>query len=250
MNKVIPAMKNLLVLVFVFVTSVVAAQQPLMVPGNTTLETKYIKADTYQMKWYMMKDKEKHEVARINTKIRPGKTRLSIISSVDVNNAKTTWIDSTITTLKDLSPVRHYSDNLERGVNLKFTKSTVTGKYNDKLKKQETTINDAVQSTYFDSNFLSYLIRLLPLKEGYTDNIVTYDYSPAKHGLLSVQVKEVKSGNYKNKSGNHAVWIVTSLESVKGQVTQTNYFIDKEDRRIWKQEIFDGMQNTLIERSE
>jgi len=243
-------MKKLFTLTLIFVTAIIAAQQPLMVPGNPALETKYIKNDTYQMKWYMMKDKEKHEVARINTQIRPGKTTLSIISSVDVNNAKTKWIDSTITTLKDLSPIRHYSDNLERGVHLKFSKTAVTGKYNDKFKKQETTINDAVQSTYFDSNFLSYLIRLLPLKEGYAENIVTYDYSPAKHGLLTVQIKDVKSGTYKNKSGNHAVWIVTSLESVKGQVTQTSYFIDKEDRRIWKQEIFDGLQNTLIERSE
>ena len=243
-------MKYLFTFLFLSVVSLTFGQQVAIVPGNTTLQTKYIKEDTYQMKWYVINENKKHEVARINTKIRPGKTRLSIISSVDVNNAKTTWIDSTVVTIKGLSPLRHYSDNLERSISLKFGTTEVTGKYNDKLKKQQTTINAPVKGQYFDSNFYPYLVRLLPLAEGYTQNIVTYDYSPAKQGLIMAQIKEVKSGVYKNKSGSNAVWIVTSLETIKGQPAQVNYFIDKDDRRIWKQEIFDGTQHTLIERSE
>jgi hypothetical protein len=243
-------MKRLFTILFLSVVSIVAAQNAPLMPGNTTLETKYIKEDTYQMKWYVLQNNEKHEVARINTQIRKGTTRFSIISKVDVNNAKTTWLDSTVTTLKDISPVRHYSNNIERAVQLKFGKSAVTGKFTDKAKKLEADINDAVKTTYFDSNFLPYLIRLLPLAEGYTQDIVTYDFSLGKHGLIMAQVKGVKSGVYKNKNGNQDVWIVTSMESIKGQPAQVDYYIDKADRRIWKQEIFDGMQHTLIERSE
>ncbi len=242
-------MKNIFALLLTFISFTLTAQN-FMVPGDTTLETKWMKNESYQMKWYVISGAERHEVARINSRIVVGKSQLSIITSVDVNNAKTTWIDSTITKLPSFAPVRHYSDNLERAVSLKFGTS-VTGSYLDKLKKQKITINSAVaQGQYFDSNFYPYLIRLLPLKDGYTQNIATYDYSVAKSGAIMAQIKEVKSGTYKSKQGSRAVWIVTSIETIKGQVSQVDYFIDKADRRIWKQEIFDGIQHTLIERVE
>lgn len=243
-------MKNiaafLLLLAFISVNA-----QTAMVPGDATLETKYIKPEKYQMKWYIVQDAEnKHEVARINTSIVPGKTRLNIISSIEVNNAKTTWIDSTIVVKSNLAPVRHYSDNLERAVKLKFGAS-VKGSYNDKLKKEKTAIDDAVaQGQYFDSNFYPYLVRLLPLKEGYTQDIATYDYSPAKKGVVNAKITDVKSGTYKNKKGLNAVWVVTSMETVKGVTAEVKYYIDKADRKIYKQEIFDGGMRTLMERVE
>jgi hypothetical protein len=242
-------MKNIIAFLFIFACVSVNAQAPL-IPGDTIFETKYIQPERYQMKWYIVQEGEKHEVARINTSIQPGKYRIAIVSSVEVNNAKTTWIDSTITLRAGLSPIRHYSDNLERAVKLKFGK-TVTGSYNDKLKKLKTDITDTPPAgQYFDSNFYPYLIRLLPLKEGYTQDIATYDYSPAKKGLVLAKVTDVKSGTYRNKAGLNMVWIVTSMETVKGQTTEVKYYIDKSDRKIFKQEIFDGMMHTLIERSE
>jgi len=242
-------MKNIVTFLFLFVFVSLNAQT-FMIPGDVTLEKKYIKNEKYQMKWYIIQDTAKHEVARINTEIKPGKTRLSILTNVQVNNAKTSWIDSTIVALPTLAPIRHYSDNLERGVSLTFGTS-VKGNYNDKMKKVKTPIDDAApQGQYFDSNFYPYLIRLLPLKEGYTQNIAIYDYSPAKKGILGAQIKNVKTGVVKTKAGLNAVWIVTSMETIKGQTTEVKYYIDKADRKIYKQEIFDGMMHTLIERVE
>lgn len=242
-------MKNIVAFIFILIFTVVNAQNAI-IPGDNIFETKYIQPERYQMKWSIVQDGQKHEVARINTSIQPGKYRIAIVSSVDVNNAKTTWIDSTITLRSNLSPIRHYSDNLERAFKLKFG-AAVTGSYNDKLQKLKTDINDAApKGQYFDSNFYPYLIRLLPLKEGYTQSFATYDYSPAKKGIVIQKVTDVKTGTYRNKNGLNAVWIVTSLETVKGQTTEVKYYIDKSDRKIFKQEIFDGMLHTLIERSE
>lgn len=240
-------MKNLFSLLFIFAFISLNAQTA-MVPGDATLETKYVKHESYQMKWYILADSSKHEVARINTQIKPGKNTLAIITSVEVNNAKTSWIDSTITARQGFAPIRHYSDNLERAVKLKFG-APVTGNYLDKVRKQTIKINDVVpQGQYFDSNFYPYLIRLLPLAEGYTQDIATYDFSPAKKGILTAKITNVKTGTYRTKAGLAAVWIVTSNETVKGQTTEVKYYIDKIDRKIYKQEIFDGMMRTLIER--
>jgi len=227
----------------------VNAQAPI-VPGDATLETKWIKKEKYQMKWYIVQDTEKHEVARINTVITPWDNDLTIVSNVDVNNAKTKWTDSTITILPSLAPVRHYSSNIERMVRLKFG-NTVTGDYSDKVKKTKVKIDEAAQKgQYFDSNLIPFIVRMLPLKDDYAATIAAYDYSPAKSGVVITQVQSVKTGTYTNKSGLNVVWVVTTVETVKGITTQVKYFIDKSDRKIFKQEIFDGAMHTLIERAE
>lgn len=244
-------MKTLYTLIVSFIAlfATTQSQMPLR-PGDPSIQTKWIRNESYQMKWYIMKDSTTtYEVARINTSIKPGKDKLVILTSVDVNNAKTTWVDTTTTKLPELQPIRHYSDNLERAVSLKFG-PTVSGGYTDKLKNRSSVITQGTEGAYFDSNFYPYLLRLLPLEEGYSRDIVTYDYSPAKKGLIMAQVKSTKSGKYKSKKGMHDVWIVTSLETVKGQTAEVKYYIDKKDRTIWKQDIFDGMQYTRIERVE
>lgn len=242
-------MKNIIAFLFVFTFLSVNAQNPIT-PGDTIFETKYIQAERYQMKWSIVQENEKHDVARITTSIQPGKYKIAIVSNVEVNNAKTTWIDSTITNRTSLAPIRHYSDNLERAVKLKFG-AAVIGSFTDKLKKQTYKIDDVLpQGKYFDSNFYPYLVRLLPLKDGYTAEVATYDYSPAKKGIIMQKITNVKSGTYRNKAGLNVVWIVTSLETIKGQTTEVKYYIDKSDRKIFRQEIFDGMLRTLIERSE
>lgn len=242
-------MKNILTLLFAFTVFGLTAQTK-MVPGNPTIETKWIKNEKYQMLWMAVRGEEKHLVARINYQVVASPKKLSILSSVDVNKATTTWIDSTIVAMPSLKPIHHYSDNLERAVSLYFGKK-VTGKYEDKVNKKKTVIDDAVTGEYFDSNFYPYLVRLLPLKEGYTQEITTYDYSPAKKGLMSASITKVKSGTYQSKkAGLVPVWIVSSVETVKGQQTNVDYYIAKKDRTIWKQDIFDGYQTTRIERLE
>lgn len=243
-------MKNILTLLFTFTVFGLTAQTKKMVPGDPSIETKWIKNEKYQMLWMAIRgESEKYIVARINYEVVTGPKKLSILSSVDVNKATTKWLDSTIVAMPSLKPIHHYSDNLERGVSLNFGK-TVTGKYEDKVNKKKTVIDDAVQGEYFDSNFYPYLIRLLPLKEGYTQEISTYDYSPAKKGLLTASITKVKSGTYKTKKGVVPVWIVSSVETIKGQQSNVDYFIGKKDRIIWKQDIFDGYQTTRIERLE
>lgn len=242
-------MKNLFTL-FAVILFFGANAQNIIVPGDKTLETKWIKSEKYQMKWYIIQDTAKHEVARINTVVTPWEHTLRIVSSVDVNNAKTKWTDSTFAVLPSLLPVRYYSDNLERRVRLKFG-TAVTGDYNDKYRKAKTEINTVVEKgKYFDSNLLPHIVRILPLQDGYTATIPTYDYSPAKNGLVMAEVKNVKTGTYANKAGLNVVWIVTTMETVKGVTTQVKYYIDKSDRKIFKQEIFDGALHTLMERTQ
>lgn len=243
-------MKNILTLLFAFTVFGLSAQtKAKMVPGNPTIETKWIKNEKYQMMWMAVRGEEKYIVARINNQVIVGQKKLSLLSSIDVNGAKTKWLDTTTVAMPSLKPIHHFSDNLERSISLNFGK-TITGKYEDKVKKQKTVINEVVAGEYFDSNFYPYLVCLLPLKEGYTQEITTYDYSPAKKGLLTASITKVKSGTYQTKKGVVPVWIVSSVETINGQQSNVEYFIGKADRKLWKQDIFDGFQNTRIERIE
>jgi hypothetical protein len=243
------AMKTLFTFFLAIITFAVNAQTAL-VPGDKSIETKWIKEDSYYMKWSVIKDTAKYEVATILNTITVDKGQMWITSNYDVKGAKTKWLDTTIVAMPSLQPVYHGSDNIERAIVMKFGK-TLTGSYRDKFRKTTTPITDNVNNAaFFDSNFLPQLIRLLPFTDGYKKDIVTYDYSVANKGLITASVINVRSGSLQGKKGKMSVWVVTVNEMIKGLANTVTYYIDKTDRKIWMMEVDAQYQKMLLERIE
>ena len=213
--------------------------QNLLTPSKNSFEKKWVKNSNYQMTWYALKDTAKYEMGKVTTQIYADKTNLTVTTQVSMKNMKEPWIDSTVAEIKTLKPVRHASYNMQRDMVLNFGK-TVTGFYNDKMKKTDRIINDTTNSEYFDSNLYPVLIGWLPLTDGYRQELSIYDYNPsAKIGVLKAVIKDVKTGIYQSeKNGQRNVWIVTVTDEIgNGENGISMYYFDKEDRKLWRQDI-------------
>lgn len=234
----IGGLKNLLVLVFATVFSMVDAQN-LLTPSKNSFDKKWVKSTGYQMVWYALNDTTKFEMGRVSTQISTDKKNLIITTQVSLKNMKAPWIDSTVADIKSLKPIRHSSYNMQRDMVLNFGK-VVTGFYNDKMQNLSTTISDTTRSDYFDSNLYPFLIGWLPLAESYKQVISIYDYSPnSKKGVIKATIEGVTSGIYRSdKNGIRNVWIVTVSDEISTDPnTVTIFYFDKTDRKLWKQEM-------------
>lgn len=241
-------MKSILTTILAIITIAGNAQTNL-VPGKKSFEKKWIKREAYRMTWYALKDTAKFEIGEVSTQISTDKKNLILVTNVNMKNMKTPWIDSTIANIATLRPIHHASYNMQRDMSLNFGK-IVTGFYNDKIKKQHTVISDTTTKDYFDSNLYPALIGWLPLKEGYKQDISIYDYNPsAKIGVIKASINEVKSGYYESiKSGIRNVWVVTVTDEIgNGENGISTYYIDKDDRKLWKQEINVGGRKMLMQ---
>lgn len=210
--------------------------QNLLTPSKKAFEKKWIKNTNYEMTFYALKDTAKFELGKVETIISTDKANLTVVTQVKMKNMKSAWVDSTIANLKNLKPIRHSSYNMQREMVLIFGE-IVTGFYNDKMKKSNTSISDTTKAEYFDSNLYSKLIGWLPLENGYKQDISIYDYNPsAKIGIIKASVKNVTSGTYQSeKNGIRDVWVVTVSDEIGND--DNTYYFDKVDRRLWKQEI-------------
>ncbi|AEI50261.1 hypothetical protein [Runella slithyformis] len=213
--------------------------QNLLTPSKKSFDKKWVKNTNYQMTWYALRDTTKFEMGKVTTQIFTDKTNLTVITQVSMKNMKTPWVDSTVANLKTLKPIRHSSYNMQRDMVLNFGK-IVTGFYNDKMKKYKVTVNDTTKVDYFDSNLYPVLIGWLPLHNDYKQDISIYDYNPsAKIGVIKAFVKNVSSSTCQtDKNGIRPVWVVTVSDEIgNGENGVSTYYFDKEDRKLWKQEI-------------
>lgn len=231
-------MKSILFSVFAII-SLTGCAPSLLTPSKNAFAKKWVKNSNYQMIWYAVKDTSKFEMGKVTTQISTDKDNLTVITKVSMKNMKTPWIDSTVANIKTLTPVRHTSSNMQRDMVLNFGK-IVTGFYNDKMKNNKSIISDTTKTDYFDSNLYPVLIGWLPLENSYKQDISIYDYNPsAKIGVIKASVKHVTGTTYQTeKNGVRKVWVVTVSDEIgNGENGVSTYYFDKDDRRLWKQEI-------------
>ncbi|MEJ7828486.1 MAG: hypothetical protein WKF91_09830 [Segetibacter sp.] len=207
-------MKLLITTIFAVLTIAGNAQMSLT-PGKKVFEKTWIKNQTYQMKWFAIRDTSKFEMGTVSTQTLSDNKYLTIITRVNMKNSRAPWVDTTVAEIKTLKPIRHSSFNTQRDMVLTFGK-IVTGFYNDKTKQQNTIISDTTTSEYFDSNLYPALIGWLPLKDGYKQDISIYEYNPSgKIGVIKATINDVKSGTYQSSfSGTKNVWIVTVADEI------------------------------------
>jgi len=244
--------KQICSLLFLSTISLMGWSQEIIVPKKNVVAQKWIKDQSYQMSWAMVRDTNRMTIGVVSTKVEVLGDKVQVVTEVKMKGSPAPWIDSTIVRKTDLSPVYHASYNIQRDMALHFG-TTVKGFYRDKQTNKTTEIAQQVPSGYFDSNFYPMLINWLPLKSGYTADIDIYDYNPkGKMGVVKAHILSVSEGKYLSKKlGDRKVWIVEAADEI-GAATdgKSVYQIDQLTRQLWKQRITAGgrvMEMTVME---
>lgn len=225
----------------------VKGQKSILTPKNNPADKSLIHEETYEMAWYMLKDNSKIEIGKVQTEIQKKKKRIYIISTVEMPGAATLWIDSTIVGRRKFEPMYHSSFNQQRDMVLYFS-NPVTGYYNDKQSGKKTEISESVDTPFFDSNFYPQLIRWLPLKTGYNGSIAIFDYNPKSGtGVLTATIKNTEQATLEHKGANKAIWKVTVTDDISQNTAISTYYIEKESRKVLKQEIDLGGRKMVME---
>lgn len=236
-------MKTLFASFFLFVINALTAQT--VSPGDKTIENKWIKNEKTQSRWLLVKDTLSYEIATILNDVQVSGKELKIITEIQVKGATTKWYDTTVVSLPTLKPIRHTSTNVERDIIINYNEK-VTGQYNDKVTRNVAELDETTEKPYFGSSYYPYIIRLLPLKDGYTAELPIYDYHPKLKGEMKVSITDVKSGKFKTKNGMVDLWEVTTVSNLAGEKNIVKYYIGKKDRKLWRQDIDALYQKMLI----
>ncbi len=245
-------MKNTLyILLFTVGTYIqVFSQETLLSPINNSANKNLIKSETSEMNWFMLQDTLKIQIGKVQTEIQIKKDNVYIITTVNMTQSTTKWIDSTVVGTQNFEPKYHSSYNQQRDMVLKFGKK-ITGYYLDNKTKIRTEISEQVEASFFDSNFYPQLIRLLPLKDGYSNTIAIFDYNPAAEiGVITATVKNTEKTTINFNGKNKQVWKVETTDDISNNTAISTYYIDTITRKILKQEIDFGGRKMVMELEE
>lgn len=229
------------------ISAQVFSQKNFLSPINNPANKSLIKSETSEMSWFMLTDSLKIEIGNVQTKIQKEKERIYIITTVNMKQSPTKWIDSTIVGTTNFKPIYHSSFNQQRDIVLKFGKK-ITGYYLDKKTEIRTRISEESDTPFFDSNFYPQLIRLLPLKDGYSNTISIFDYNPSsKIGVITATVKNTEETTINFNGQKKQVWKVETTDDISNNSGISTYYIDTSTRKILKQEIDFGGRKMLME---
>lgn len=219
-------------------------------PFNVTFDSSLIKNEEYTLTWYMLQDTVKLEMGKVTTRIQKSEFETLFITDVKMQRATSPWIDSTIVKTKDFAPVYHASQNQNRDMAM-YYKDGVEGFYLDKKTNQKIELDESPIGSYFDSSSYPYLIRWLPLEEGYHQTIQIFDFNPnAKTGLLKVDIKEVSEVELSLKKGKTNAWKVYVTDEISDNQVNNYYYIDQDTRELIKHEIEVSGRKMVMERSD
>ena len=241
-------MRNLtLLLLFTFSTSTLVFGQEYLSPLNNPANKTLLKPEITKMQWFMLKDSLKIPIGTIETQIQKKRQKIYVITTVKMKQSPTKWVDSTIVKSTNFEPLYHSSFNQQRDMVLKFGKN-ITGYYLDKQTGIKTQIEEDTYKPFFDSNFYPQLIRLLPLKNGYSNIISIFDYNPSSQiGVITATIKNTEESSMNYNYKDIKVWKVKTTDEISNNSATSTFYIDKSTRKILKQEIDFGGRKMLME---
>lgn len=217
-------MKNTLyILLITLVTSVQGfSQKKILSPINNPINKNLLKPETSEMNWFMLQDTLKVQIGKVQTEIQKKKKKIYIITTVDMAQSTTKWIDSTVGK-RNLKPRYHSSYNQQRDIVLKFGEK-ITGYYLDKKTGSKTVISEEAEASFYDSNFYPQLIRFLPLKDGYTGIISIFDYNPkAEKGVITATIKNTEEMTFSFNGEERLVWKIENTDDISNNSTVSTY---------------------------
>lgn len=227
------------------ITAGLCKAQTVLTPGNIPFETKWLKNGRVEMGVYSLDGGSQTEISTFAMDINADNKTLSIFTYMKLMGMDEPWIDTSIADGTTFKPIYRSSYSINKEMRLKYGKD-VTGYYYDKKSGKKTVVKDAVKETFLDSYTYPYLLGLLPLTSGYSASLPVYDFKPENDGNVKKSViEEVKSGMYVSEYyGSRKVWLVNVLEEATND--RYIYSIDKDNRRLWKVEIFANGQHLLM----
>lgn len=239
--------KKLHILLFIFGTSIqVFSQGTRLSPANNLANVDLIKSEISEMNWFMFQDTLKIQIGKVKTEIQKEKEYTYIITTEDMKQSPTKWIDSTVVGTRNFEPGYHSSYNQQRDIVLNFEEK-ITGYYLDKKTEVKTEISEESSTPFFDSNFYPQLIRFLPLKNGYSNTISIFDYNPtAEIGVITATIKNTEEASINTNERGKLVWKVETTDDISKNTALSTYYIDKSTRKIIRQEINFGGRKMVM----
>lgn len=233
---------------FLFLSALVsnlAFSQTTITPGNGAFEKKWIKPGTTEMTCYTNSNGQWLPFASFDISITESNSRLSVHTKLKMLNSPDLWLDTSVSEISTLKPVYRSSVTPSRKMTLHFG-NEVNGHYYDNATRKQTIIKDNPGNSYFESYTYPYLLAALPLSSGYRAELPVYDYKPDQKGhVKKASIEEVKSNTYMSElTGEHKVWQVTVMEEATND--RYDYYIDKDNRRLWKIEVNSKGQKILM----
>ena len=222
------------------------SQEIPITPENNPADINLLKSETSKMDWYMIRDSIEIKIGEITTEIKEENESTLIITTVNMGQANSKWVDTTIVRTNSFEPVYHSSYNQQRDMVLKFDEK-ITGYYLDKQNDTTIQISEETDRSFFDSNFYPQLIRLLPLKDGYSNTILIFDYNPkSKTGIMTATIKDTKRSSINHNGELKQIWKVETTDEISGNSAISSYYIDISTRKILKQEIDFGDRKMIM----
>jgi hypothetical protein len=207
-----------------------------LAPGANYFNKKIISNSKYEMACFAFSGNQMVEVSSFTVQVVTNAKTTSVYTNLKMLSNNEQYIDTSIADANTFKPVYRSSINPNRVLSLNYDKE-ITGYYFDKQTKKKNQIREPLKDLFFDSYFYPYVLGSLPLTSGYKANMQVYDYKPENTvNVKTTRIEEVKSNMYKSEmTGEHNVWQLTVFEETTNE--KYEYYIDKEDRRLWKIEI-------------
>lgn len=204
------------------------------------LQTEFLQPSHYTIDWYAGNDTTLSLIGKIQTEVCYQNDQVIISQKVLLNGDTRTWIDSTIVLPADLSPVYHSSRNAQRSMFINYNATHARVNYSPVQSDRSTTTEDSLMSYCFDSNFVPFLIPVLPLESGFTCELPVYTYaSEARHGVNTLSVISTTIAPFVLKDRQCIdTYCVTVVDNATGLTTV--YSIGIDDRLTYSITILSG----------
>lgn len=238
-------MKTVFSFMLVCLYFIPATAQQLLLPGAPVFEKKWIRSGLTEMGYYAWSEGKWAEICSFTYDIRTTDKTLTVYTRLKFLYSSEQWIDTSVSEAGSFKPLYRSSYSKDREYAIRYGQE-VTGYYFDKKNMKKEGVKEKPATAFFDSYTYPYLLGSLPLSTGYKNDLPIYEYRHGQSGNVKLaRITEVKNNVYVSKlTGEHKVWKVSVLE--EGTNDQYEYYIDKDDRRIWKIEVRSGTQQLLL----
>lgn len=227
-------MKKIGIIVLILIINFYSFGQTKILLGDKSIDKTFLKSDTYTMGYSIKQNGSYIEIGNYKTIIMIDNNKFDVQTNLSFLNSDILWKDHFVADANSLKPISSSSDRSgDRILKLNFS-DNIVGEIQYKTGKK-TQIKENNPKNFFDISIYPFILKALPLKSGYKAIIPVYDYEAVDENkkFCNVVIKEVKSDQYiSDFTGEHQVWRVSVFEESSKHNFQ--YFIDKNDRRIWQ----------------
>lgn len=213
--------------------------------AGIAFDKKFIRNGRSEMIYYIVKDGGQTPLCNFIIEVQSNAKTLSVYTTLEFLHSGEKWKDTAISDINSFKPIYRSSYSKDKEFRFNYG-ADVTGYYLNKQSRKKEVVKEPVTQHFLDNYTYPYLLGLLPLTTGYKKDLLVYDYKPGKsNNVKKARIESVKNNVYMSpNTGEHKVWQVSVVEEATSD--RYEYYIDKDNRRIWKIEVRSGAQQILL----